>query len=126
MPFEALADLRPGLDALPCGDATLPERPALALSSFADDVVLPSGRRHAVRVVARGDGSSVRLDLRDSDGLDAEGFGATVDDVQLAATVALAHALGLEPDRRLAEALTVQTHPNSWIGGGPASDPGRR
>ncbi len=126
MAFEALADLYAGLDALPVGNAEVPQRPPLKICSFADDLVLPSGRPHAVRVVARTDAGLILLDLRDSDDADADGFGATIDDVRVAAIAALGHALGCGPDRRLADVLAVETSPKSWVGARPATDPGRR
>ena len=124
--FEGLAPHLPTLSTLPVGDTSLVPLPRAPIGSFGDDLMLPSGRRLAVRVVARGDTERLTLDFRDSDPADAEGFGLERDDVRLAAVLATCHALGTTADRRWLERLAVELDPRTWVGGRTAADPGRR
>lgn len=126
MPFALLDEHLPRLQTLATGDAPLPPLPAAPIGSFGDDLAV--GRdRVRVRVVAKGRDRRVSLDFRDSDGIDAaRGFGLDADDLRLACVLAVSEALGTRADRRWLEQLDVQHDSRSWVGGAPASDPGRR
>jgi len=127
MAFDALTAHLPRWADLPCDDGPLPSMPAARLGSFGDDITLASGRRLCVRAVGKGSRDRLTLDFRDSDPLSsADGFGLGREDLELAAVLALCHALGEHADRRWLERLELRSSPDSWIGGGPSSDPGRR
>lgn len=126
-PFGPLHAHLPRLQALVAGDDALPTLPAAPIGSFGDDLALRGKARLRVRVVAKGTGGRLRLDFRDSDtASDADGFGLDEDDLRLASVLALAAALGTEPDRRWLDHLDVLHEAGSWVGGVAASDPGRR
>ncbi len=127
MAFEALTAHLPRRAELPRNDGPLVAMPAARLGSFGDDITLASGQRLCVRAVAKGSPDRLTLDFRDSDPLQrSDGFGLDREDLELAAVLALCHALGQPADRRWLERLELLSTRHSWVGGGQSVDPGRR
>ncbi len=127
MAFDALTAHLPRRADLPCTDGPLAAMPSARLGSFGDDITLAGGHRLCVRAVAKGSPDRLTLDFRDSDSSSsADGFGVGNEDLELVAVLALCHALGERADRRWLERIELLSSPNSWVGGGASSDPGRR